>query len=161
MAETEPQNPTGSSDGRVTYRVEQQDLLDAYWCNYRVCLRRWRSYRMLAVVGIATFLVLLLLGRDPVRAGLAAGGGVLFGLCFCVVIAVAWVIPRGASRTYSQQRDLQGEVTYAWSAAGLEVIIETRQTRTPWNHFIRWAESDRSFCSTARTRCSASYSSGC
>lgn len=63
-----------------------------------------------------------------------------------LVIGITIILtPITARRVFRQQRSLQGEMTLAWSDAGLHVQSEYGAFEMPWSHFVRWAEDDRSF----------------
>lgn len=100
------------------------------------------------LLGLA-FLSWLVLGAaitDP--AALLDNASFLLALSASPFVAIAALmlvmVPITARRTFHQQRSLQGELGYRWSAGGLGIDTEYADFDMPWTHFQRWAEDGRS-----------------
>lgn len=63
---------------------------------------------------------------------------------FVAVALITLVLtPIAARRTFRQQRSLQGELSYGWTASALTIGTEYGSFDMPWSHFLRWIEDDR------------------
>jgi YcxB-like protein len=72
-------------------------------------------------------------------------------LGFIVAIFVVPVLmstllgPRQARRHFNAMKILQGPIELVWSTDGLQEKTNSSVALTPWHHFAKWHEDDRSF----------------
>ena len=137
------QDTLGSDSGAVTFELGPDDLTHAFQCQYigQVLSRRY----LLTQLGVAAVLLIL----SPWGLGPPGADPWFFVILIVAIGLVApfiiwrWRLPRAAARNYAQAQGLRSAMHLRWNAEGLRFSTVNSDVLTPWSHYRRWREDDR------------------
>jgi hypothetical protein len=119
---------------QARYRISEQDYVNAGRLYARLTPRLW----LLAAVGLAVLLALIVWGPSRVRQ--AAAGGLLGGLL--VAALIRWVVsPWLLRRHYRQYKTIQQEQTVTLQDWGLHITSVNGESRLAWDRMLKWRQS--------------------
>jgi hypothetical protein len=100
------------------------------------------------IVRVLLVLLVVLLAIGSVRQqsfwNVVRGALVPIVLLPVIYLPILWLTARyQGRRQLRQNRSLQGPIELSWDDEAYEARAATFHTRTPWRHYVKWAENER------------------
>ena len=132
--------------GGAEVQLTEDDLVASARLHHRLALvgsRNWVRSGILMAVVVAVAIALVVLAAMPVWVAAVAVPAYALLIIVMLLAMNGFAVPRQARKVFRQQKSLHTPIRYGWSADGFAVRIPTGQSLTPWSHYLKWAEDDR------------------